>query len=144
MLELELEPRSTQADPRVDAVRDCVAIERGPLVFCLEQVDNPGGLDAIVVDTSRPMTAKHRPDLLDGVTTVLTSGYRRTIPERGWWPYASADPSDGTYGGVDSPSGRGPSTDSAPPTSATELTAIPYYAWANRQDGSMRVWLPTS
>lgn len=32
----------------------------------------------------------------------------------------------------------------APSGESVELTAIPYYAWANRQDGSMRVWLPTS
>lgn len=42
-LELDMEPRFTAADPRADAVRGCVAIERGPLVYCLEQVDHPGG-----------------------------------------------------------------------------------------------------
>src|SRR6185437_9356486 len=84
VLELDMEPRFTRADPRVDAVRNCVAIERGPLVYCLEQVDHPGGgLDEIVIDTSRPLTAKHRPDLLGAVTTVLAGGHRRAIPERG-------------------------------------------------------------
>ncbi|MGH6657580.1 MAG: glycoside hydrolase family 127 protein, partial [Actinocrinis sp.] len=43
VLELDLEPRLTRADPRVDAVRGSVAIERGPLVYCLEQADHPGG-----------------------------------------------------------------------------------------------------
>ncbi|OXY92747.1 glycoside hydrolase family 127 protein [Streptomyces diastatochromogenes] len=129
VLELSLEPRLTGADPRVDAVRGCVAIERGPLVYCLEQVDHPGGgLDDIVLDTTRPLAVKHRPDLLGGVTTVVAAGRRRGIPDRGWWPYASAD------------------TTAAPePDGETvEFTAVPYYAWANREDGSMRVWLPTS
>ncbi|WP_369262629.1 glycoside hydrolase family 127 protein [Streptomyces sp. R35] len=128
VLELALEPRLTAADPRVDAVRGCVAIERGPLVYCLEEVDHPGGgLDDMVLDTTRPLAVKHRPDLLGGVTTVVAAGHRRHIADAGWWPYRTAGTAD------------------APPADAPlELTAIPYYAWANRQDGSMRVWLPTS
>ncbi|KOU55848.1 glycosyl hydrolase [Streptomyces sp. MMG1533] len=127
VLELPLEPRLTAADPRVDAVRGCVAIERGPLVYCLEGADHPGGgLDDIVVDTTRPLAVKHRPDLLGGVTTVVAAGRRRHVPEAGWWPYTAADESPRQGG------------------EPVELTAVPYYAWANREDGSMRVWLPTS
>ena len=130
VLELGLEPRLTAADPRVDAVRGCVAIERGPLVYCLEQVDQSGGgLDDIVIDTAHPLAVKHRPDLLGGVTTVVAAGHRRRIPDpaAGWWPYGSAG------------------AETVPPAAEPlELTAIPYYAWANREDGSMRVWLPTS
>ena len=128
VLELDLEPRLTRADPRVDAVRGCVAIERGPLVYCLEQVDHPGGgLDDIVIDTSRPLAAKHRPDLLGGVTTILGSGYRQSIAPQGWWPYPAAA---GIEAGDQDSNGR------------IDLVAIPYFAWANRQDGAMRVWLP--
>ncbi|MFF7981811.1 glycoside hydrolase family 127 protein [Streptomyces sp. NPDC007901] len=128
LLELGLEPRLTAADPRVDAVRGCVAIERGPLVHCLEQVDHPGGgLDDVVLDPSRPLAVKHRPDLLGGVTTVVAAGRRRRIPDRGWWPYAPAS-----------------GADAEPEGEPVELTAIPYHVWANREDGSMRVWLPTT
>ncbi|MFJ9908414.1 glycoside hydrolase family 127 protein [Streptomyces sp. NPDC101152] len=127
VLELGMEPRLTAADPRVDAVRGCVAIERGPLVYCLEQVDHPGGgLDDIVIDTTRPLAVKHRPDLLGGVTTVVAAGRRRHLPDAGWWPYTAADEPE------------------RPGGDPVELTAVPYYAWANRQDGAMRVWLPTS
>ncbi|MCX4814465.1 glycoside hydrolase family 127 protein [Streptomyces sp. NBC_01239] len=128
VLELALEPRLTAADPRVDAVRGCAAIERGPLVYCLEQVDvSGGGLDDIVLDPTRPLAVKHRPDLLGGVTTVVAAGYRRNLAENGsWWPY------------------RAPGPEAVPAGDLVELTAIPYHAWANRQDGSMRVWLPTS
>ncbi|MEU2337788.1 beta-L-arabinofuranosidase domain-containing protein [Streptomyces sp. NPDC013172] len=128
VLELGLEPRLTAADPRVDAVRGCVAIERGPLVHCLEQADHPGGgLDDIVLDPSRPLAVKHRPDLLGGVTTVVAAGRRRRVPDRGWWPYAAV-------------TGTEAESDGEP----VELTAVPYHVWANREDGSMRVWLPTS
>lgn len=127
VLDLDLAPRLVVADPRVDAVRGCVAIERGPLVYCLEQADHPGGgLDDVVIDTSVPLSVKDRPDLLSGVTTVIGAGHRRALPEAGWWPYRAQDPSDSR------PRGR-----------ALELTAVPYYAWANRTTGSMRVWLPT-
>ncbi|CAM5650667.1 Glycosyl hydrolase OS=Streptomyces griseorubiginosus OX=67304 GN=AQJ54_20825 PE=4 SV=1 [Streptomyces griseorubiginosus] len=128
VLDLGMEPRLTAADPRVDAVRGCVAIERGPLVYCLEQVDHPGGgLDDMVIDTTGPLAVKHRPDLLGGVTTVIAAGHRRRLPETGWWPYRSAEDAE-----------------EPPPGAPIELTAVPYYAWANRRDGSMRVWLPTS
>ncbi|MDQ0963604.1 DUF1680 family protein [Streptomyces sp. B4I13] len=131
VLDLGIEPRLTAADPRVDAVRGCVAIERGPLVYCLEGVDHPGGgLDDMVLDTTRPLAVKHRPDLLGGVVTVLAAGRRRNIADAGWWPYRTADAAAGD--------------DGQPADEPVELTAIPYYAWANRQDGSMRVWLPTS
>jgi DUF1680 family protein len=131
VLNLGMEPRLTEADPRVDAVRGCVAVERGPLVHCLEQVDQPGapGLDDIVLDPTAGLTVRHRPDLLGGVTTVVGSGRLRARPAgQGWWPYRVA---------------RSTSTDT-PTDTPVELTAIPYYAWANREDGSMRVWLPTS
>jgi DUF1680 family protein len=129
VLDLDLKPRLVQADARVDAVRGCAAIEYGPLVYCLEQVDHPGGgLDDIVLDTSRPLLVKERPDLLGGVTTVLAHGYRRRAPAEQWWPYTTlADDSEAA----------------SDPGDPVELTAIPYYAWANREDGSMRVWLPT-
>lgn len=92
ILELALDARLTAADPRVDAVRGCAAIERGPLVYCLEQADHPGGgLDDIVLDTARPLAVKQRPELLGGVTTVLAAGHRRELPDDGsWWPYRPA------------------------------------------------------
>lgn len=132
VLDLALDPRLTAGDPRVDAVRGCVAIERGPLVYCLEQADNPGGgLDDVVLDTTAPLAPTARPDLLGGVTAVVAAGHRRDLSGTPWWPYRSAAP-----GTPDEDSG-------ARSGEPVELTAVPYYAWANREDGSMRVWLPT-
>jgi uncharacterized protein len=128
VLDLDMAPRLTEADPRVDAVRGCVAVERGPLVHCAEQVDQPGspGLDGLVIDTTAGLTARHRPGLLGGVTTVVGSGRLRALPaERGWWPYRTV---------------RG---DTAATGTPIELTTIPYFAWGNRVEGAMRVWLPT-
>jgi DUF1680 family protein len=128
------------ADPRVDAVRGCAAIERGPLVYCLEQADHPGGgLDDVSIDPAVPLTLKDRPDLLGGVVTVLAGGNRRTPPPTasGWWPYR-ARPQAPTGSSPEPAAGHTPDGETA-----IELTAIPYYAWANRSSGAMRVWLPT-
>jgi DUF1680 family protein len=101
-LHLPLTARTVTAAPRVDAVRGCVAIERGPLVYAVEQVDHEANVDDLhLIDA--PITAHHDPELLDGVTVLTTQGH------------------------VDSP---------------TEIKAVPYYAWANRKIGAMRVWLP--
>jgi DUF1680 family protein len=140
VLELDLAPRLVVADLRVDAVRGCAAIERGPLVYCLEQADHPGGgLDDVSIDPAVPLTLKDRPDLLGGVVTVLAGGNRRTPPPTasGWWPYR-ARPQAPTGSSPEPAAGHTPDGETA-----IELTAIPYYAWANRSSGAMRVWLPT-
>lgn len=108
VLDLALDVRLTEPDPRVDAVRGCLAIERGPLVYCLEGVDQRSALrlDEVTLAPDARLVTEHRPELLGGVTVVTTTGHRR---------------SDGT---------------------PTPLTAVPYHAWANRDDGAMRVWIP--
>lgn len=152
-LELSLDPRLTVADPRVDSVRGCVAIERGPLVYCVEGVDHPGGgLDDLVFDPSAGLTEKHDPGLLGGVTVLHGTGRRRVTPAldgaRGggdgtaaWWPYRSLERAKRASAGVAADSHAAADADVA---GQFELTAIPYFAWANREDGPMRVWLPTS
>jgi DUF1680 family protein len=127
-LNLAMPVRLTAADPRVDAVRGCVAIERGPLVYCLEDTDQPvPGLDSFVLDPAAEPTAGHDPGLLDGVTLVHGLGRRRVLPDPGWWPYRSGPHSGPHPGSLTEP---------------TPFLAVPYYAWANRRDGAMRIWLP--
>ncbi len=73
-LTLPVEPRLTAPHERVDAVRGCLAIERGPLVYCLEQPDHPD----VVLDDIRlvpgDMHSEHRADLLGGVPVVTATG----------------------------------------------------------------------
>jgi DUF1680 family protein len=125
-LDLDMDVRVVTADPRVDTARGAVALERGPLVYCLEAVDQSGGfrLDDVVIDPAGRVTAQQRPDLLGGVITLTARGQLRPGgPPSGWWPYR----------GLDTPTR----------TDEVELTAVPYYAWANRDPGAMRVWIPT-
>ena len=135
-LVFDLRPRLTGADPRVDAVRGSLAIERGPLVYCVEEADHPGGgLDRLVLDDAAALADESRPDLLGGVVTVRASGWRREVRRSAdWWPYRPHQPHE--------PHRTAPS-ESSEPGEPLALTAVPYYAWANREDGAMRVWLPT-
>ncbi|MCO8304615.1 glycoside hydrolase family 127 protein, partial [Streptomyces sp. RKCA-744] len=132
VLSLPLDARLTRPDPRVDAVRGCAAIERGPLVYCLEQPDQPAGLrlDDIALAPGAALGAEHRPELLGGVTVITSRALRRTAPRDGWWPYR------------DGGEGTGGDTGGAETAARVPVTAIPYYAWANRERGAMRVWIP--
>ena len=117
--------RTVVADQRIDAVRGCVAFERGPLVYALEQVDNVAAVDDVSVDTDAVALAKHVGSLLGGVTTLRVNGFVSPEPMASLWPYPPADDSVTT----------------SAPEPAT-LTLIPYFAWANREVGAMRVWIP--
>ena len=55
-LHLDLTPRWTHPDQRADALRGCVAVERGPLVYCFEQADQPARLDEVAVFPGEPLT----------------------------------------------------------------------------------------
>ncbi|MEO3749550.1 beta-L-arabinofuranosidase domain-containing protein [Streptomyces sp. B6B3] len=148
LLLLDTKPRFTLADPRVDAARGCAAIERGPLVYCVENLDQPDlgdgfGLDDLVVDTGSTLTDSARPDLLDGVTVVHARARvrpRPAAPDDGttWWPYRRATADTPTPTPAEEPAQE----PERPAGERVTLTAIPYYAWANRGISSMRVWLP--
>ena len=128
-LVLPMTVRVLEADPRVDAARGSVVVERGPLVYAIEQTDLPEGLVAddvrVRVAELRTATAEHRPDLLEGVTVL-------TLPVHA----AAAAASGPLY----RPAGDEPGERAVPET--VDVQAIPYYAWANRDLGAMRVWLP--
>jgi DUF1680 family protein len=86
VLDLPVGPRFTWPDPRIDAVRGCVAVERGPEVLCVESRDlpDPDRLDALVIDPAA------------GVSEVARGRFAAGVGQG--WPYAPApapaDPSD--------------------------------------------------
>lgn len=120
-LTLPMTPRLVRADERVDAVRGCVAIERGPLVYCVEQVDLPDGIlvEQLRLDPSASITEEHVPDDVTPVRLRL-SVVARPLGSALYEPY---EPASATGDPI-------------------TVTAIPYHAWANRGPGAMRVWLP--
>jgi len=124
-LDLPMLPRLVEPHPRVDATRGSLAITRGPLVYCLEEVDQEAGLNLLDVHIApdAPLEATWREDLLGGVVAVKARG--AVADTRPW--------EDQLYR---------PLTAERLPQRAIELTAVPYYAWANRGPGMMRVWIP--
>ena len=126
VLDLPLDARFTRADSRVDADRASVALERGPIVYCLEAVDNPADrLDDVILDpTGAVEVASTDTDLPADVVTLAAQGRVRPRPTEGWWPYADASTTE-------------------PEGEAVTLTAVPYYVWGNRAAGAMRIWTPT-
>lgn len=132
VLELPLRPRLTAGPARADAIRGCVALERGPLVYCVERVDQPDGtrLDDLRLVPSGTLGERAEPELLGGVVTVTATG--RTVPPPdgdAWWPYADA-------------AVAGAATGANRAVEPFTVTAVPYHVWAHREEGPMRVWLP--
>lgn len=127
-LDLPMAPRLTVAHPRVDPARGSMAIERGPIVYCLERCDQePAASDLDVeIDTMAPLEASWRGDLLGGVMVVQAKGY---APDMAAWEDELYRP----FVAVGQVQRR-----------PLRLTAVPYYAWANRGPGAMRVWIPGS
>lgn len=119
VLDLPVEPRFVYPDPRIDAVRGCVAVEKGPLVMCAESVDQPGGTDVglIEVDVSRGI------DDTSGAVQV----YGRKLD-------MDARPDEWAYSG----------SPFVPEARQSMVKLSPYCCWGNRGPVTMRVWLPTS
>jgi len=122
VLELDMRPRVVFPHPRIDAIRGCAAIERGPLVYCFEGADAPDGarVDDLRLDPGGELREVSREDLLGGIVAVEASGAHRPAHD-GEWPYGAA------------------ANGSGEPVS---LLAVPYSHWGNRGDGGMRVWTP--
>ena len=118
--------RFVECHPHVAENVDRVALMRGPLLYCVEQTDQPG-LDPrdLVVPAGSEPSVSFEPDLLGGVT-ALTVRAEVAAPEPAWenrlYRTVSAHPDDRR-------------------AETVELKAVPYYAWANREPGAMRVWL---
>src|SRR5262249_40455176 len=71
---LPMPVRRVVSDDRVAANRERVALERGPIVYAIESVDNAGDVFNVVLPDDAALSAKHRPDLLGGVTVITGRG----------------------------------------------------------------------
>jgi hypothetical protein len=123
-LDLPMPIERMQAHPNVTADRGRVALQHGPIVYCVEAADNEADVRKLALPRDAELTAEHRADLLDGVTVIHGEGL---VP-------------------VSAPSERWdqPLYQRASAVRAVDFVAIPYYAWDNRQPGTMTVWLPES
>lgn len=136
-LDLAMPAVAVRAHPRVDAVRGCVALRRGPVVFCLEQADLPPGValeDVRLAAGSRLDVGPGDPSIgapvtleADGVHVPAAAGMLAVV---GVGRLPATDPV--------TPDLRDPDAPLAP----VRLRAVPYHRWANRDEGAMRVWVP--
>lgn len=123
-LDLVMPVQPVFAHPSVRQMQGRTALQRGPIVYCLEEVDNPvNPLDRISIEPARvsDFAVEHRSDLLGGVTVLR--GPAQVISEEGWDSH--------TLYRRNRPSR----------TTDAEIVAIPYATWDNRTAGEMRVWL---
>jgi uncharacterized protein len=120
-LDLSMPVQRIAANPNVKADQGLLAIQRGPIVYCLEQCDQPEPLASLWLPAEAQLTAARDPGLLGGVVTI--TGEACAAPQLQW---------------------RRKLYQTAAAAERVALKAIPYYAWDNRQPGPMKVWLPIS
>ena len=114
-IDLPMETEKVLANPKVKDDVNRFAFERGPIVYCLEGPDNRDSLvQNIVIDKNATAQASYNASLLKGVEVINTAGVstKRQVN------------SDALL------------------TTGQPVTAIPYYAWANRGPSEMTVWIP--
>jgi uncharacterized protein len=127
-IDFDMQPQLIHANPAVVDDMGRVAIQRGPIVYCMEQLDQKAGHAPIEfygysAHLAGETKSRFEPNLLDGVVTLEHPGTYSKLPQH-----------EALY--------ETEQTSATPAGSATSLTLIPYYAWANREDSSMQVWIP--
>lgn len=120
VLELKMPVERVYAHPNVRQDAGKVALQRGPLVYCLEAIDHDAPVEHLVLPVNSPLEIRYEPGLLDGV--VIIEGEALVIDAGDW---------EGRLYRIQPPTYR-----------PTTLRAIPYYAWDNRAPGVMAIWLP--
>lgn len=118
-LDLPMTVERIYAHPAVRADVGSVALQRGPIIFCLEQTDNAAPLHTLSLPKDAELNAHLAADLLGGVVVIDADGSS----------LADADWSDTLY------------RTTPPATQPAHIRAIPYYAWDHREPGAMTVWI---
>jgi DUF1680 family protein len=117
-IEFDMPVSFVKTNPKVRDNIGKTAVMRGPVVYCLEEEDNGKELFKIHASNPRDIKVSHEKDFLEGLTTISFTGKR----EKDW-------EGNDLYGTED------------PVLEDKKLLFIPYYAWANRKEGEMTVWI---
>ena len=129
LLSLDMAPRFLRAHDSVAELAGRLAVQRGPLVYCFEEIDVGKGLHELELDPEGPVEAEFDADLMGGSVRIEASGYRVARERRD----GPGSPLYAPYAG-DRERRR-----------AVKLVAVPYHQWGNRAPGQeMRVWLRSS
>ncbi|WP_274425587.1 glycoside hydrolase family 127 protein [Chelativorans sp. YIM 93263] len=115
-LDIDLTPRRITAHPKVIHDQGRTVLMRGPFVYCLEQVDNGAELDALILSDTAEIATEESQEL-GGIVKLTARATRETWEGEGLYRLGT------------------------PSRQPARLTAVPYYAWDNRDPGEMLVWL---
>ncbi|MZQ84578.1 glycoside hydrolase family 127 protein [Paenibacillus sp. 5J-6] len=118
---LPMEAHLIQASPLIRSNAGKAAIQRGPLVYCVEQVDNGTPLASLSLQSSTKLKVEADADVLGGTVRIEAEGFRDATAEA----WASAEPYRRW----------------APTAEPVALQAVPYFQWGNRGVGEMAVWI---
>jgi DUF1680 family protein len=122
-LQLAMVARLMEANPLVEETRSQIAIQRGPVVYCLESSDLPAGVRVqdVAIPANAKLSARYDAKLLSGVAVIDADA---VVNPSGEW--------------------RGKLYRPRPDTAERKIKVrlIPYYAWSNRGTSEMSVWLP--
>ena len=122
-LALPMSVQLLEAHPLVEEARNQAAVRRGPIIYCLESTDLPEnvGIMNVAVSSKAQYQDYFVKELLGGVAIVKTKAYARDRNDWGKTLYRRI-------------SSKEPKT--------INIRLIPYYAWGNRGDSEMTVWIP--
>ncbi len=116
-LPMPVEHLRAHPDVRMDVGRVC--LQRGPLVYCAEQIDNAAPLTRLRLPPSATPLPVARPDLFGGIVALAADAEQAEATDALYRPAPAA-------------------------VTPTQLVAVPYYIWANRGPNRMLVWLPVA
>lgn len=119
-LKLDMPAQRIYSNPEVKANLGRAAIQRGPIVYCIESADNKTPPERIFLPRKSVLKVSYDKRLLGGINVVNASGLGATDP----------GPCKNTLYGTEQPGFK-----------KIKIKAIPYYAWDNRKPGEMAVWL---
>lgn len=120
-LDLPMPVRRIEADPRVEEAAGRVALQRGPIVYCVEQADHDRPLASLVLPIGAALRLERSPSVLSGAARLVGEGRAALAPAAEGALYRDAP----------FPRREEPAT----------LTAVPYGVWDNRAAGPMKVWI---
>lgn len=123
-LDLPMPVQRIYAHPSVRHDAGRVALQRGPVVYCFEQVDNGESLNALSLPDNARFSTRFESDILGGVPVIRSTGLQDSAED-----WKTSDLYRATK----------------PRPKRIKLTAVPYYAWGNRNPGQeMLVWIRRS
>jgi DUF1680 family protein len=118
---LEMPVERIAAHPLVAEDVGRVALQRGPIIYCLEQCDHPADVRSILLPDRTRLTTRFERKLLGGVVVIEGAGLTMSPADRKSQLYRRAG---------------------AAKARAVKIKAVPYCAWDNRKQGAMTIWLP--